>query len=49
MQTGLHHDPPNYTSNIAGMTDKWYHAQLLLIEMGAHKLLAQTGLETQTS
>jgi hypothetical protein len=45
----MDHDPHIYASHVAGMIGISHHAQLLLNEMGSHKLFGQVGLELQSS
>jgi hypothetical protein len=42
-------DPPSYASRIAGKIGVYHHTQLLLVEMGFGKLLAQASLKLQSS
>jgi hypothetical protein len=38
-------DYPIYASTVAGMTGAYYHAQLLLVEIGSCELFAWAGLK----
>jgi hypothetical protein len=44
-QAKLDHNLPIHASLMAGMENVWHHAQLLLAELGSHKLFAQSVLE----